>query len=78
MNNFTPMLQSTLASSSASGEIIYPHHPITCTGTLRYNEDDTFECDHMKVGADDARTKQCLTHSVAILILEEAVRKFGR
>lgn len=74
---YTPMLQSTLATSSAGGDQVYPHHPITCTGVLRYNDDDSFECDHTKVTAEDVRTKQCITHSIAIMIIEEAVRRFG-
>lgn len=70
-------LQATLSSSSAMGDLIEPHHPITCTGQLVYAEDGTFACDHATVPPDDERTVYCLQHSIAILIIEEAVRRFG-
>lgn len=70
-------LQSTLSSTSQSPEIVRPHHPITCTGDLRYNEDNSTECDHCRVAPDDHRMGQVLNHTVAILLMECAAQKFG-
>lgn len=71
-------LQATLSASSAmpppEGYPI-PHHPITCGGELRYAEDGTFGCEHAEVPPGDLRTRQCIDHSLALLLIELAVRE---
>lgn len=66
-------LQATLSATSAvplsEGGTI-PHHPITCTSTLRYHDDGTFACEHATVSPDDVRTQFCLDHSIALLLIE--------
>lgn len=72
----TQMLQSTL-SSSTSGIPNPPgvgHHPITCTSDLTFDDEGLFACEHYECPADDARTRACLIHSVALLIIEEAMK----
>ena len=46
-------LQATLSLSSATGpdEPVVPHHPITCSSPLSYDEDGTFSCGHATVRA---------------------------
>jgi len=69
------LLQATIiATTAGSGEpVIYPHHPITCRdGKLYYEEDGSFHCEHASVGADDLRTAQSVTHSIALLLIELA------
>ncbi len=66
-------LQATLSLSSATGPdqpAVRPHHPITCSSPLRYEEDGTFACGHVAVPPDDARTQSCLDHTIALLLLE--------
>lgn len=66
-------LQATLSLSSATGPddpIVKPHHPITCTTPLRYEEDGTFACRHASVPPGDYRTQSCLDHTVALLLME--------
>ncbi|HEV7535448.1 MAG TPA: hypothetical protein VGP90_07410 [Acidimicrobiia bacterium] len=66
-------LQATLSLSSATGpdeSIVKPHHPITCSSPLRYEEDGTFACHHAAVPPGDVRTRSCLDHTVALLLLE--------
>ena len=66
-------LQATLSLASATGPAeasVRPHHPITCSSPLRFEEDGTFACRHASVPPDDARTKSCLDHSVALLLME--------
>jgi hypothetical protein len=68
-------LQTTLASSSAGvqSEVpVFPHHPITCSGTLSYEADGQFSCEHASAPPGDARTQLCVDHSIAILLLELA------
>lgn len=68
-------LQQTLASSSVpavSDVPVFPHHPITCSGNLRYESDGRFCCDHASAPPGDPRTQLCLDHSIAILLLELA------
>lgn len=71
-------LQSTLAASSAGtdGPVNGRHHPITCSDVLEY-DDAGLRCPHASVPADDRRTQSCVDHSVAILLLELAVQRFG-
>lgn len=70
-----PHLQSTLSSQTSSNEHspIQPHHPITCTSKLYYEEDGTFYCEHATAPPGELRTQQCVTHSVALLIIELAM-----
>ncbi len=64
-------LQSTIAAASSMGAPeINPHHPITCQGPLYYDEDGTFRCNHATAPPDNHRTQQCVTHSIALLIIE--------
>jgi len=49
---------------------VVPHHPITCGGDLRYDDDGCFHCEHATAPADDVRTQFCLDHSVALLLIE--------
>jgi hypothetical protein len=72
-------LQATLSASSAgSGNDVTPHHPITCTGELEVDlEAGEFRCPHAGVPLADERAVYCLQHSVAILLIEMAVRRFG-
>jgi len=67
-------LQATLSASSANnGLTVNPHHPITCTSALQFEEDGTFACEHVAVPSDDRRTKHCIDHSIAMLLIELAV-----
>lgn len=72
-------LQATLSASSAMTDPSppAPHHPITCTTNLRFDEDGTFSCEHASVPPDDLRTRHCIDHSVALLLIETAVQKFN-
>jgi hypothetical protein len=66
-------LQATLSLSSATGPEeapVRPHHPITCSSTLRLEDDGTFACRHASVPPGDARTQSCIDHTVALLLLE--------
>jgi hypothetical protein len=66
-------LQSTLSSASAgSNEGPMPHHPINCSTELRLQPDGTFSCDHASVPGGDARTRFCVNHSLALLLIELA------
>lgn len=71
-------LQATLSASSATAApAIQPHHPITCTTELEYHEDGRLCCEHATTEPDDQRVKYCIDHSIALLIIEEAVRQHG-
>ena len=66
-------LQATLSLSSATGQDdnpVRPHHPITCSSPLRFEDDGTFACTHASVPPGDVRTQSCLDHTVALLLLE--------
>ncbi len=68
-------LQATLSASSAMSTpegAPTPHHPITCTSKLRFEEDNTFGCEHAEVPPGDLRTQYCLGHTVALLLIELA------
>lgn len=70
----TAQLQSTLSAASSTSDCpIQPHHPITCTSKLYYEEDGTFCCEHASAPPDDPRTQQCVIHSVALLLIELAM-----
>ncbi len=69
-------LQSTLSSSSATADVaaaIRPHHPITCTSDLRLEPDGSLLCEHAAAPAGDQRTRACLNHSLALLLMELAL-----
>lgn len=70
--------QSTLSATTmdSSDTVVYPHAPITCHSKLRYNEDNSFECEHAKVGANDPRTNRAVRHSIAVLLIELAVENY--
>ena len=68
-------LQATLSSASVSNEgttVVQPHHPITCSSQLRFEPDGNFECDHASVSGEDQRTRFCVNHSLALLLIELA------
>jgi hypothetical protein len=73
-------LQATISASSASTDVNpQPHHPIACRGQFFFHEDGRFECEHgASVPPDDIRTTHCIQHSIAILLIEEAVARFGQ
>ena len=69
-------LQATLSSCSATADetaVIRPHHPITCTSELRLESDGSLLCDHAEAPAEDQRTRACLNHSLALLLMELAL-----
>ena len=64
-------LQATLSSSSSgTGETLVPHHPITCNGHLRFEDDGTFCCEHSSAPPGDIRTQFCIDHSISLLLME--------
>ena len=66
-------LQSILSTSSAlvdTGDGLRPHHPVTCSGALTYDEAGTLACEHASAPAEDRRTQFCLTYSVSLLLIE--------
>lgn len=70
-----PILQSTISAATSTGQPdISPHHPITCAGNIYYDDDGTFRCDHAEAPPDNTRTNQCVTHSLALLIIELAMK----
>jgi len=71
-------LQATLAAASGDAVTYLPHHPISCAvGELRLEEDGSFNCDHSKMPPDSPRTQTCINASIAILLFEEAYKRFG-
>lgn len=68
----TVNLQATLSASSACGAVseVRPHHPISCAGALAFYDDGTFACEHAAAPPGDPRTRYCLDHSVALLLIE--------
>ncbi|MEW6477689.1 MAG: hypothetical protein AB1679_36045 [Actinomycetota bacterium] len=66
-------LQTRLWLGSANGEQpLTPHHPITCTGRLRLEQDGRLCCDHSVADPDDERTQACIDHSISWLLMELA------
>ena len=66
-------LQPILSASSAlidTGEGVRPHHPVTCSGALSYDEFGTLACEHAVAPAEDRRTQFCLTYSLSLLLIE--------
>ena len=72
-------LQATLSASSAgTDEAVQPHHPITCTTELEVDfEAGEFRCQHAGVPLTDVRTQYCVDHSIALLLIELAVKELG-
>jgi hypothetical protein len=68
-------LQSTIAAATATGDTeVTPHHPIVCGGKIYYEEDGSFRCEHACAPPDNVRTQQCVTHSLALLLIELAMK----
>lgn len=70
-------LQSTISAATSGVGSLPPgvaHHPITCTSDLTFDEDGVFGCPHGEVPVDDSRSKACQIHSIALLIIEEAMK----
>lgn len=65
-------LQASLSAASAgsASAAIVPHHPITCTGQLVYDEAGRFSCEHAMTEPGEERTLHCLNHTIALLIIE--------
>lgn len=73
-HNTSITLQSTCsAATSGVGEQVLPHHPITCTSDLSYDENGIFACMHASTPADDPRTQSSINHSIVLLVLEPAI-----
>lgn len=70
-------LQKTLASMTQSGTVVNPHHPIDCRERLFLFEDGRFACQHAEAPPENLRTKQCIDHSIAVLLFEELWRQRG-
>lgn len=70
---YVTKLQAVLASTSIMDEPTNYHHPIACyEGGLRLDGDGALHCDHATAGPDSPRTRTCLNHSVAVLLMELA------
>ena len=64
-------LQATLSSSSSgTGESLAPHHPITCNGDPRFEDDGRLRCGHSEAPPGDIRTQFCIDHSISLLLME--------
>ena len=64
-------LQATLSSSSSgTGEVLAPHHPITCNGALSFEDDGSLRCNHSQAPPGDIRTQFCIDHSISLLLME--------
>lgn len=73
-------LQSTIAAATSGiGKLPegIPHHPITCTDKIYYDEGGVFSCEHGEVPANDERTQAALIHSLALLLIEEAFLNYS-
>lgn len=73
-------LQSTIsAATSGIGTLPEgtPHHPITCTDKLYYDEHGEFSCEHGSVPPNDERTRAGVIHSLVILLIEEGLNFTG-
>jgi hypothetical protein len=69
------LLQANIAAASA-GMSEMTHHPIACVqGNLSFHEDGSLECEHKKAPPEDRRTRACVGHSIAILLIEEMARR---
>lgn len=65
-------LQATIAAGTAgqTDQVVLPHHPITCTSGLYYDDEGILSCDHAIAPFGNQRTQASLNHSVACLIIE--------
>lgn len=74
-------LQGTLSSATAdtvlAGTIKGPHHPISCSGQLYIDEDNGIRCDHATAPPDNPRNQAIFDATIAILLFEEAYKKFS-
>lgn len=77
-------LQSVLSQGSSElslmsiDKISGPHYPMTCTGeVLRLEEDGSLSCEHSVAHPDHPRNQAVIDASVAILLIELAVRDYG-
>lgn len=75
--NLQATLSSATADSALVGDLEGVHHPITCVGPLYIDEDNTIRCEHSKAPPSNPRNQAILDASIAILIFQEAVKKFG-
>lgn len=68
-------LQATISAATAGQtefETVLPHHPITCTAGLFFDEEGELYCDHAKAPRGNKRTQASLNHSMAVLLVELA------
>ena len=67
-------LQEILSAQSAlvhtSDSPVSPHHPVTCSSELSYDDDGRLACEHTVAPPEDLRTQYCLQYSVALLLIE--------
>lgn len=75
-------LQSILSQGSSESSLVSeysgPHYPICCTGEIiRLHEDGTLSCEHSSAGPDHPRNQVVIDASVAILLIELAVKEYG-
>jgi hypothetical protein len=67
--------QILIAGYAACDEAHFPHHPISCgNGLLTLNEDNSMECEHLKVSGESEKTQLALNAAVSIMLMEEAFR----
>ena len=77
-----PLLRSMLSQATADSSLFEhtegPHHPISCVNedSLKLLEDGTMTCFHSTASPECPRNQVIIDTSIAILIIEEAVRKF--
>lgn len=67
-------LQALLATASHGPVAHHPHHPVTCSVNepLSLTDDGALHCPHTSTPPNDHRTRECINHSVALLIIELA------
>lgn len=77
-------LQSVLSQGSSELSLVAidqlsgSHYPMTCTGeVLRLEEDGTLACEHSVATPGHPRNQAVIDASIAILIIELAVRDYG-
>lgn len=75
--NLQGTLSSATADTSLAGTIKGTHHPITCTGPLYMDEDDTMRCDHATAPSDNPRNQAILDATIAILLFQEVAKRFS-
>lgn len=78
MGGYSIDLQAVLNAHTAGPEIpppVLPHHPLGCTGGISLHEDGHMECPHSTTWPHDLRARDAINHSIAILIIEEAIAR---